>query len=98
MSEHIAVEDYEKLSLYERILEEGRIEGREAGRIEGREAGRIEGREAGRIEGKLEVLRSALRPHLELAAFDKLMAIEDPRERIAAMEARFHDLLATRAE
>jgi hypothetical protein len=90
MSEHIAVEDYEKLTLYERILEEGRAEGREAGRIEGREAGRI--------EGKLEVLSSALRQHLEPAEFNNLMAIKAPRGRLTAMEARFHALLATRSE
>jgi predicted transposase YdaD len=34
-----------------RLLERGRVEGREVGRVEGRQEGRQEGREEGRVEG-----------------------------------------------
>jgi predicted transposase YdaD len=40
-------------STYRRILEEGRLEGRQEGRLEGRQEGRLEGRQ----EGQLAALR-----------------------------------------
>ena len=66
---------FEPGSLADRLLTQGREEGREVGLEEGREEGRVEGLERGKMAGKIQLMQELLGE--EVATDDKLRNLDE---------------------
>jgi predicted transposase YdaD len=74
---------FEAMTTYDRILEEGLIQGREEGRREGEATGEAKGRVAGLVEGETHGLRAAILETLELRFDEVPYEVRESLERIA---------------